>query len=101
VDQELQYIQQIIHGDVALFSFFVSKYKNLAFSIAVRILENEQDAEEVVQDAFLAAFRSIRSFKGNSKFSSWLYRIVVNHSFNRLKKRRSEKNYEVLELAEE
>ena len=69
----------------------------MAFSIACRILDDDRDAEEVVQDAFLQAFRSIRSFKGNSKFSTWLYRIVVNGSLNRLKKRKPERNYEDVE----
>ena len=76
-------------------------YKDMAFSIACRILGNDQDAEEIVQDAFLQAFRSIRSFKGESKFSTWLYRIVVNGSLNRLKKRKLERSYEDVELAQE
>ena len=94
------YIRQVIEGDASRFAWFVETYKDMAFSIACRILGNEQDAEEVVQDAFLQAFRSIRSFKGNSKFSTWLYRIVVNGSLNRLKKRRL-KSYEDVELAQE
>jgi RNA polymerase sigma-70 factor (ECF subfamily) len=95
------YIRQIIDGDVSAFSWFVETYKDMAFSIASRILGNPQDAEEVVQDAFLRAFRSIRSFKGDAKFSTWLYRIVVNNSLNRLKKKRPEKAYADVELAEE
>jgi len=101
VDQESAYIQQIILGDASRFSWFVTTYKDIAFSLALRLLENEQDAEEVVQDAFLRAFRSIGNFKGDSKFSTWLYSIVVNLSFTRLKKRKSERTYETLELAEE
>jgi DNA-directed RNA polymerase specialized sigma24 family protein len=100
VDKESVYIRQIINGDLASFSWFVDTYKDMAFSIACRILGNDQDAEEVVQDAFLQAFRSIHSFKGKSKFSTWLYRIVVNGSLNRLKKRKLERSYEDVELAQ-
>jgi RNA polymerase sigma factor (sigma-70 family) len=101
VDRESVYIRRIIDGDVAPFSWFVETYKDMAFSIACHILGNNQDAEEVVQDAFLQAFRSIRSFKGRSKFSTWLYRIVVNGSLNRLKKKKLETSYEDVELAQE
>jgi RNA polymerase sigma factor (sigma-70 family) len=99
VEKELQYIQEIINGDAARYSWFVDTYKDMAFSIANRILGNEQDSEEVVQDAFLQAYRNIRSFKGESRFSTWLFRIIVNNSLNRLKKRRREKPYVDIELA--
>jgi RNA polymerase sigma factor (sigma-70 family) len=101
VDQESVYIQQIIDGEASRFAYFVAKYKGLAFSIANRILENEQDAEEAVQDAFVQAFRSLKTFKGNAKFSSWLYRIVVNHSLTRLKKRKTAGRFDTIELSEE
>lgn len=99
MDREAQYIEQIIAGDMSRFAWFVDTYKDMAFSIAARILGNDQDAEEVVQDSFLQAFRAIRSFKGNSKFSTWLYRIVVNGSLNRLGKKR--RVYEDIELMAE
>jgi RNA polymerase sigma factor (sigma-70 family) len=101
VEQESFNIQQVIDGDVTRFAYLVTKYKGLAFSIAMRILENEQDAEEAVQDSFIQAFRSIKTFKGNARFSTWLYRIVVNHSLNRLKKRKTVRQYDQIELAEE
>ena len=99
MEKEAEYIQQIIAGDVSRFAWFVDTYKDMAFSIAARILGNDQDAEEVVQDSFLQAYRSLRSFKGNSKFSTWLYRIVVNGSLNRLQKKRGV--YEDIELVAE
>ena len=99
MEREADYIEQIIAGDASRFAWFVDTYKDMAFSIAVRILGNDQDAEEVVQDSFLQAYRSIRSFKGNSKFSTWLYRIVVNSSLNRAQKKRGV--YEDIELVAE
>ena len=101
MDQETRYIQQIVDGQPARFAYFVTEYKDLAFSIAIRILENQQDAEEAVQDAFVQAFRRIKDFRGESKFSSWLYRIVMNHSLTRVKKRKRTILYEEIELAED
>jgi len=60
----------------------------MAYSIAFRILNNNEDAEEAVQDSFLRAYNALSSFKAESKFSTWLYKIVVNTSINRSKGRR-------------
>ena len=84
---ELFYIQQIIDGDLNRFSYFVEKYKDMAFTIAFRILNNAEDAEEVVQDSFLKAYRSLRQFRGDSKFSTWLFKIVVNRSLSKAKRK--------------
>ena len=100
MDLEHRHIQQALRGDAASFSYLVTRYKDLAFAIAIRILENEQEAEEAVQDAFVQAFRKIGSFRGDSRFSTWLYRIVVNHSLTRAKKRKRMVPYADLELAE-
>ncbi len=81
------YIQKVLDGDVDSFRYFVSKYKNLSYSVARSIIKSDFDAEEVVQDAFVSAFRSLHTFKNKSKFSTWLYRIVVNESLKKLKKK--------------
>ena len=62
----------------------------MAFSIAFRIIDNREDAEEIVQDSFLKAFKALSKFKGDSKFSTWFYRIVVNNSLSRLKRDKTE-----------
>jgi RNA polymerase sigma factor (sigma-70 family) len=67
----------------------------------MRILANGPEAEEAVQDAFVQAFRKIGSFRGDSRWSTWLYRIVVNHSLTRAKKRKRVVAYSELELAED
>jgi RNA polymerase sigma-70 factor (ECF subfamily) len=101
VDLETAYLQQVIDGNSARFAWFVQRYKDLAYSIACRILGNEQDSEEAVQDAFLQAYRSIGSFRKEAKFSTWLFRIVVNQSLARLRKRKPPQQYEQIEVAEE
>jgi RNA polymerase sigma factor (sigma-70 family) len=83
LDQEAIYIQQVLAGDVNRFSYFVEKYQKMAFATAMGILGNEADAEEAVQDAFLKAFRGLGSFKGVSKFSTWLCRITINCALSR------------------
>lgn len=83
-----EYLQLVLGGDVSKFSWFVDRYKGMAFSIAFRVVGSREDAEEIVQDAFLKAFKSLHKFKRDSKFSTWFYRIVVNTALTRV---RSEK----------
>jgi RNA polymerase sigma-70 factor (ECF subfamily) len=84
------YLKLVLEGNVSKFSYFIEKYKGMAFSIAFRIVDNREDAEEIVQDAFLKAFRSLEKFRRDSKFSTWLYRIVVNSSLSRARSKRPE-----------
>jgi RNA polymerase sigma factor (sigma-70 family) len=84
------YLKLVLEGNASKFSYFVDKYKDMAFSIAVRIVDNREDAEEIVQDAFLKAFKSLDKFRKDSKFSTWLYRIVVNTSLSRRRSKKPE-----------
>ncbi len=67
----------------------VTRYGERAYRLASRITGNRQDAEEVVQDAFWAVVRKIDSFRGESAFGSWLYRIVANAAYQKLRRRRN------------
>jgi RNA polymerase sigma-70 factor (ECF subfamily) len=82
---ELLIVQNILQGDVNAFATLVEKYRDMAVGLAYNILLNRQDAEEVAQDAFVKAYRSLTSFKAESKFSTWLYRIIVNAALNKKK----------------
>jgi len=75
-------------GNVEAFSEIVSRYSEKALHLALRITRCDEDAEEVLQDVFTNVFRKIESFKGDSAFSSWLYRITANTSFMKLRKRK-------------
>jgi RNA polymerase sigma factor (sigma-70 family) len=79
---ENEYIREILNGNPSRFSYFVSEYKNMAYSIAYRIVNNNEDAEEVVQDSFVRAYKSLHKFRQSSKFSTWFYRIVVNRALS-------------------
>lgn len=84
------YIERILKGDTAAYSLLVAKHKNLVFSIALKILNSREDAEEVAQDAFIKAYQSLGSFERKSKFSTWLYRIVYNTAISKTRKKRPE-----------
>ena len=86
---EYFYIEQIKAGDTFRFTYFVDTYKDMAFSIAFRILNNTENAEEVVQDAFLKTYRSLHKFRQDAKFSTWLYKIVVNTALTKAKRNKA------------
>ncbi|EDP95786.1 sigma-70 family RNA polymerase sigma factor [Kordia algicida OT-1] len=80
------YIEQIRAGNVNAYAMLVTKYKAMTFTLAFRVVGNKEDAEEVAQDTFVKAYKALDSFKGTSKFSTWLYRIVYNTSLDYIKK---------------
>ena len=80
------YINLIVEGDTNAFSVLVDRYKDLVFTLALRMLKNREEAEEVAQDTFIKVYKSINKFKGDSKFSTWIYKIAYNTSLDRLKK---------------
>lgn len=95
-DQE--YIQQTLQGDVQSFGFLVEKYQDFVFTIAYRVVKTREEAEEVAQDSFVKAFQSLASYRGDAKFSSWLYSIVYRKALDSLRKN---KKYEASELIED
>ena len=83
---ESVYIKQILGGDLSKFTYFVEQYKHMAYTIAFRIVNNKEDAKDVVQDSFIRAYNSLSKFRNDSKFSTWFYKIVVNNSLTKIKK---------------
>jgi RNA polymerase sigma-70 factor (ECF subfamily) len=83
------YIDQVLAGNTNAFSFIVDRHKDKAYNLAFRICANREEAEEIAQDSFLKAFRSLKGFKMKSSFATWLYRIVYNSAIShvRIKKR--------------
>jgi len=82
------YIGQVAGGDQSAFAVLVDKHKALVFTIVVKILRSREEAEEVAQDVFLKAFDALHSFKGESKFSTWLYRIAYNAAISHSRRRK-------------
>lgn len=75
-------------GDEGAFSMLVERYQNRAFRTAFGMLRDREDALEVAQDAFVRAYRSLATFRGEAEFSTWLHRIVTNLARNRIRYRR-------------
>ncbi|WP_299577912.1 RNA polymerase sigma factor [uncultured Sunxiuqinia sp.] len=84
------YIEQVRGGNSSAFSYLVEKYRDMVYGLALKMLKNTEDAEELAQDTFVKAFQSIGTYKGNSKFSTWLYRITYNGAITILRKRKVE-----------
>jgi RNA polymerase sigma-70 factor (ECF subfamily) len=82
------YIGKIKQGDPSAYAVLVDKYKKLAYNVALQLTENREDAEEVAQDAFVKAYQALDTYKGDSKFSTWLYRIVYNTAISRMRKKK-------------
>jgi RNA polymerase sigma-70 factor (ECF subfamily) len=91
VSDELQLVQAAKKGDVAAFGELVKRYDRNVFRIAQHITQNREDAEDVVQDAFLKAYENLGQFQGQSKFYTWLVRIAVNEALMKLRRRRPER----------
>jgi RNA polymerase sigma factor (sigma-70 family) len=79
-------IQQALNGRQMAFGMLVKRYEQYVFTIALRMMKNRENAHEVAQDSFLRAFRYLPEFRGEAKFSTWLYKIVYTTALNRLRK---------------
>ncbi len=96
---DLEIIASVNRGNQADYAIIIDRYKNKAFSLVKRMLKNEMEAEEVLQDCFLKAYNALNSFKQDAKFSTWFYRIVYNTTLSKLsaKKRKFENEMSSLE----
>lgn len=87
---EEAFIQQLKEGDDAAYKEVVEAYQNMVYNTCLSIVKSEEDAEDIAQDVFVQVFQSISAFKGESKLSTWIYRIATTKSldFERKKKRK-------------
>lgn len=85
---DIFYIGQILEGKTNAFTCIVERHKDHAYNLAFRICGNREEAEEIAQDAFMKAFRSLTDFKMRSSFSTWLYRIVYNTAISLVRTRK-------------
>jgi RNA polymerase sigma factor (sigma-70 family) len=86
------YIDAAINGDTRAFAALVDRYKHIVFTLAMKMLKNTEEAEEVSQDVFMKAYHALQTFKGESKFSTWLYKIAYYQSLDYLKKQKRNLN---------
>jgi RNA polymerase sigma factor (sigma-70 family) len=85
-DEEI--IQRILKGEQSAFALMVEKYQNYVFTLVLRFTENREDAEEIAQDVFVKAYRSLADFRGDSKFSTWLFTIARTTCLSFLRKKK-------------
>lgn len=83
--KERRLVRRLKRGDEQAFATVVRTYQTRVFNLVYRMLGNREEAEDVAQDVFVTVFQSAATFRGESKFSTWLYRVTVNHCKNRLK----------------
>lgn len=86
-NSDQSYIDRVKNGDSNAFAFLINRYKSMTYTLAIRIVKSHEDAEEVAMDSFLKAFQKIDSFKGESKFSTWLYTIVYREAITKVRKK--------------
>jgi RNA polymerase sigma-70 factor (ECF subfamily) len=79
-------IQAVLHGDTDQYNELVVRHKDYAYSIALKIVHNSMDAEEIAHDAFIKAYKSLKKFNQQAKFTTWLYRIVFNTAVSHTRK---------------
>ena len=91
-DLEIKLIKKAIEGDIKAFEKLIRKYQKYAYNISLKYMKDKQDAQDVTQDALIKVFKNLKNFNMKSKYSTWLYRIVVNTSKDELKKRNKKQN---------
>ena len=87
---DIEIIQHVLAGSQAAYAQLVDRYRNFVFTIVLRYVKSREDAEEVSQDIFIKAYRSLADFKGASKFSTWLYTITTTTCLSFLRKKKLE-----------
>jgi RNA polymerase sigma factor (sigma-70 family) len=97
-------INKVLSGDHQAYALLVNRYQSYVFTLALRFTKNREDAEELSQDIFIKAYRSLSDFRGTAKFSTWLYTIVNNTCISFLRKKKLEvhslNNEKVFEVAD-
>ena len=91
------YIDKVLKGDTNAFSILVEKYKTMVFTLALKMVKSREEAEEISQDTFIKAFKNLNKFKGDSKFSTWLYKIGYRTCLDSLKKNKEKYNTDTID----
>jgi RNA polymerase sigma factor (sigma-70 family) len=87
-ETDLALITAVLNGNTAVYSELVKRHQRFVFTLALRFTKNREDAEEVAQDCFIKAYRSLGTFRQTSKFSTWLYSITYTSAMTALRKKR-------------
>jgi RNA polymerase sigma-70 factor (ECF subfamily) len=88
MDNDISLVLAAQHGDKRAFTQLVEKYEQRAYNLARKMMRDQQDAEDVLQETFISVYRNLSNFHGDSSFSTWLYRIATNASLMKLRRRK-------------
>ncbi|MFC4632350.1 RNA polymerase sigma factor [Dokdonia ponticola] len=95
------FITKTLEGEVNAFAVLVDRYKHMVYTLSFRMMKTTEDAEEIAQDVFLKAFQKLNTYKGNSKFSTWLYSITYHRCLDMLSRKRKQITHYASEIQEE
>lgn len=87
---ELKLIQEVSRGNTSKYHQLVELHQQMVFRTCMGFVHQKEDAEDITQDVFIKAFESLKSFKGDSSFATWIYRIAINHSLTFLRKKKTQ-----------
>ena len=90
---ELELIQHLRDGDELAFKYMVEAYQDLVFNTALGVVQNNEDAEDVAQEVFIQVYRSIDQFKGDSRLSTWIYRITTTKALDHIRSKKRKKRF--------
>lgn len=88
MDEEKQWIEDVLSGNKQAYGKIIEKYKNPLFATILRMTRNQQDAEDLVQESFIKIYHQLGKFNGKGSFSSWMYRVAINHCLDEFRKKR-------------
>ena len=95
---DLELVRRVQRGDLSAYDELVRRYQERIYATLYHMTSNHEDANDLAQESFIKAFQAIRSFKGDSSFFTWLYRIAVNKTINFLKQRRNRSHMSLNDL---
>jgi RNA polymerase sigma-70 factor, ECF subfamily len=98
VDADRELVERAQGGDYAAFEALVRKHQGKTYALALGLMKNPAEAEEVVQETFLSAFEHLDGFRGEARFSTWLYRVASNHALMKLRKKKPEPQGDATDL---
>lgn len=95
------FITKTLEGEVNAFAVLVDRYKRMVYTLSLRMMKSTEDAEEIAQDVFLKAFQKLDTYKGTSKFSTWLYSITYHRCLDALSRNQKQPTHHATEILEE
>jgi RNA polymerase sigma factor (sigma-70 family) len=88
MEEERQWIMEVLAGNKKAYAHIINKYKNPLYATILRMTRNPQDAQDLVQEAFIKIYHQLNKYSGNGPFSSWMYRVAINHCMDEFRKKR-------------